>query len=150
MYKRQEYDGWQPGAHTGTFRGNTLAMAAGAATLRYVTANGLAERADRVGARMAARLTGLKDRLPVIGDVRGRGLMLGIELVNPTGTPDSCGSHPADPQLAVRVRAACLQRGLIVELGGRHDAVLRPPLTITDEQVEAVLDRLADAIEVSA
>ncbi|WP_280697715.1 diaminobutyrate--2-oxoglutarate transaminase family protein [Kitasatospora sp. GP82] len=149
---RAEYDGWLPGAHTGTFRGNTLAMAAGAATLRYVAANGLVERAALVGARMAARLRELGDRLPVIGDVRGRGLMLGVELVDPGGEPDACGAHPADPQLAVRVRAACLQRGLIVELGGRHDAVLRllPPLTITDEQAEAVLDRLADAIEAAA
>ncbi|MFB7667054.1 diaminobutyrate--2-oxoglutarate transaminase family protein [Kitasatospora sp. NPDC056138] len=146
---REEYDGWRPGAHTGTFRGNTLAMAAGAATLRFVAANGLAERAALVGARIADRLQGLKGRLPVIGDVRGRGLMLGVELVDPSGEPDACGAHRADPQLAVRVRAACLQRGLIVELGGRHDAVLRllPPLTITDEQAEAVLDRLADAIE---
>ncbi|MDH6575273.1 diaminobutyrate--2-oxoglutarate transaminase family protein [Kitasatospora sp. MAP5-34] len=149
---REEYDGWRPGAHAGTFRGNTLAMAAGAATLRYVAANGLAERAALLGTRIIDRLNGLKERLPVIGDVRGRGLMLGVELVDPSGEPDSCGAHPADPQLAVRVRAACLQRGLIVELGGRHDAVLRllPPLTITDEQVEAVLDRLADAIEASA
>ncbi|GAA2135059.1 aspartate aminotransferase family protein [Kitasatospora kazusensis] len=148
---REEYDGWQPGAHTGTFRGNTLAMAAGAATLRYVAANGLAERAALLGAGMTARLGALKDRLPAVGDVRGRGLMLGLELVDPAAGPDSCGAHPADPALAARVRAACLQRGLIVELGGRHDAVLRllPPLTITDEQVEAVLDRLADAIEAS-
>ncbi|WP_441249186.1 diaminobutyrate--2-oxoglutarate transaminase family protein [Kitasatospora sp. McL0602] len=149
---REEYDGWLPGAHTGTFRGNTLAMAAGVATLRYVGANGLVERAARVGARMSARLRALKDRLPVIGDVRGRGLMIGAELVDPSGPPDSCGAHPADPALARRVREACLQRGLIVELGGRHDAVLRllPPLTITDEQAEAVLDRLADAVEAAS
>ncbi|WP_051709545.1 diaminobutyrate--2-oxoglutarate transaminase [Streptomyces sp. NRRL S-350] len=145
---REDYDGWQPGAHTGTFRGNTLAMAAGAATLRYVAAHGLAERAGAVGDRMAARLRELAAELPVIGDVRGRGLMLGIELVDPSAPADTCGAHPADPALAVRVREACLERGLIVELGGRHDAVLRllPPLTITDEQVTAVLDRLAEAI----
>ncbi|MFI5529691.1 diaminobutyrate--2-oxoglutarate transaminase family protein [Kitasatospora sp. NPDC051853] len=149
---REDHDGWLPGAHTGTFRGNTLAMAAGAATLRYVAEHGLVERAALLGARMTARLDGLKGRLPVIGDVRGRGLMIGVELVDPAGEPDRCGSHPADPALAKRVREACLQRGLIVELGGRHDAVLRllPPLTITDEQVDAVLDRLADAIEASA
>ncbi|MDH6119995.1 diaminobutyrate-2-oxoglutarate transaminase [Kitasatospora sp. GAS204A] len=145
---REEYDSWRPGAHTGTFRGNTLAMAAGAATLRYVAAHGLAERAALVGRRLLAGLTALQERLPVIGDVRGRGLMLGVELVDPAGETDSCGAHPADPALAVRVRAACLARGLIVELGGRHDAVLRllPPLTITDEQADAVLERLAEAI----
>ncbi|MFG2692482.1 diaminobutyrate--2-oxoglutarate transaminase family protein [Kitasatospora sp. NPDC048407] len=146
---REEYDSWRPGAHTGTFRGNTLAMAAGAATLRYVAANGLVARAETVGARIAARLDGARDRLPVIGDVRGRGLMLGVELIDPAGEPDSCGARPADPGLAVRVREACLARGLIVELGGRHDAVLRllPPLTITDEQADAVLERLCEAIE---
>ncbi|MER5636858.1 diaminobutyrate--2-oxoglutarate transaminase [Kitasatospora sp. NPDC002227] len=149
---REDYDGWLPGAHTGTFRGNTLAMAAGAATLRYVAANGLAARAARLGERITARLREAQRRLPVIGDVRGRGLMLGVELVDPSAEPDSCGAHPADPRLAVRVREACLQRGLIVELGGRHDAVLRllPPLTITDEQTEAVLDRLLDAVESAA
>lgn len=145
---REDYDGWRPGAHTGTFRGNTLAMAAGAATLRHVAANGLAERAAAVGERMTARLHELAVELPVIGDVRGRGLMLGVELVDPAAEPDACGARPADPALAVRVREACLARGLIVELGGRHDAVLRllPPLTITDEQVAAVLERLAEAI----
>ncbi|MFD8996380.1 diaminobutyrate--2-oxoglutarate transaminase [Streptomyces abikoensis] len=149
---REDYDGWRPGAHTGTFRGNTLAMAAGAATLRHIAAEGLAERAALVGARMTARLESLRAALPVIGDVRGRGLMLGVELVDPAAEPDACGARPADPHLAARVRAACLSRGLIVELGGRHDAVLRllPPLTITDEQAEAVLDRLADAIEEAA
>lgn len=144
----EEYDGWLPGAHTGTFRGNTLAMAAGAATLRYVAREGLAERAAIVGARMTARLEGLRSRLPVIGDVRGRGLMIGVELVDPEGPVDSCGAHPYAPELAERVRSGCLDRGLIVELGGRFGATVRllPPLVITDEQAEAVLDRLTDAI----
>ncbi|GDY57172.1 hypothetical protein SVIO_077950 [Streptomyces violaceusniger] len=55
----------------------------------------------------------------------------------------------ADPALAVAVQQECLRRGLIVELGGRHSAVIRllPPLTITDEQAEAVLDRLTDALD---
>ncbi|MFJ9690998.1 diaminobutyrate--2-oxoglutarate transaminase [Kitasatospora sp. NPDC101183] len=145
---REDYDVWRPGAHTGTFRGNTLAMAAGAATLRHVAAHGLAGRAAVVGARMMDQLRSLAGELPVIGDVRGRGLMIGVELVDPAAEPDACGARPADPALAVRVREACLERGLIVELGGRHDAVLRllPPLTITDEQAQAVLDRLADAL----
>lgn len=144
----ERYDGWLPGAHTGTFRGNTLAMATGAATLRYVAREGLVERAATVGARMTARLEGLRPELPVIGDVRGRGLMIGIELVDPEGPLDSCGARPAAPEVAERVRAACLDRGLIVELGGRFGSTVRllPPLVITDEQTEAVLDRLTDAI----
>ncbi|UQA92018.1 diaminobutyrate--2-oxoglutarate transaminase [Streptomyces halobius] len=144
----EDYDGWLPGAHTGTFRGNTLAMATGTATLQHVAKEGLAERAATVGARMTARLEGLRTELPTIGDVRGRGLMIGVELVDPEGEPDACGARPFAPQLARQVRAACLDRGLIVELGGRHDSTVRllPPLVITDEQADAVLDRLADAI----
>ncbi|MFJ7422995.1 diaminobutyrate--2-oxoglutarate transaminase [Streptomyces uncialis] len=144
----QDYDGWLPGAHTGTFRGNTLAMAAGTATLEYVTEQGLAERAAVVGARMTERLNALRSSLPAIGDVRGRGLMIGVELVDPDAEPDACGARPVDPRTAVQVRTACLERGLIVELGGRFDSTVRllPPLIISDEQVEAVLDRLTDAI----
>jgi diaminobutyrate-2-oxoglutarate transaminase len=141
-------DRWQPGAHAGTFRGTTLAMAAGAATLRHVRENRLHERAAEVGDRFLARLCELADRHPCIGDVRGRGLMLGVEVVEPDSAPEASGARPACPGLAARVREECLARGLIVELGGRHDAVVRllPPLVITDREVEAVLDRLGEAL----
>nr|WP_093713682.1 diaminobutyrate--2-oxoglutarate transaminase [Actinacidiphila alni] len=145
---RDELDVWRPGAHAGTFRGNQLAMAAGTATLRYVRENALHERAEAVGARMLSRLRGLAAHHPCIGDVRGRGLMIGVELVDTEADPDDYGALPAAPQLAARVQQEALRRGLIVELGGRHGAVVRllPPLTITDEQAEAVLDRLAAAV----
>ncbi|TVL92689.1 diaminobutyrate--2-oxoglutarate transaminase family protein [Streptomyces sp. SAJ15] len=176
---RDDLDVWPPGAHAGTFRGNQLAMAAGAATLAFVRENALAERAATLGARILARLRELARRHPCVGDVRGRGLMLGLELVDPEGagapiepalapgsaatvpapapapapspavTPASAPAPAAAPSLAAAVRQECLGRGLIVELGGRHSSVVRllPPLTITDEQAEAILDRLADALE---
>jgi len=145
---RKELDGWAPGAHTGTFRGNQLAMATGAATLRHVAVEGLAERAGVVGERIMAELRLLRSAERCIGDVRGRGLMIGIEIVEPDGDPDSLGARAAAPALARAIQAACLDRGLIVELGGRHDAVIRllPPLIITDEQAQAVLERFADAV----
>ncbi|MBM9507184.1 diaminobutyrate--2-oxoglutarate transaminase [Actinacidiphila acididurans] len=146
---REELDVWQPGAHAGTFRGNQLAMAAGTATLRFVRENRLHERAATVGARMLSRLRGLAAHQPCVGDVRGRGLMIGVELVDTEADPDDYGALPADPRLAARVQQEALRRGLIVELGGRHASVVRllPPLTITDEQAEAVLDRLASALD---
>ncbi len=146
---REELDVWRPGAHAGTFRGNQLAMAAGAATLRYVLRNALHERAAEVGARMLGRLRALAAEHACVGDVRGRGLMIGVELVDPGAEPDDAGALPAAPRLAARVQQEALRRGLIVELGGRHSAVVRllPPLTITDEQADAVLDRLASAVE---
>lgn len=146
---RSELDTWQPGAHAGTFRGNQLAMAAGTATLAHVRENRLAERAADLGARMLADLRGLASHHPCIGDVRGRGLMIGVELVDPEAAPASPGGEaPPDPVLARAVQQECLRRGLIVELGGRHSTVVRllPPLTLTDEQATAVVDRLADAL----
>jgi diaminobutyrate-2-oxoglutarate transaminase len=144
----EHLDTWAPGAHTGTFRGTTLAMAAGAATLRHVLAEDLPARADQLGRRMRDGLRALQADHPGIGEVRGRGLMNGIELVEPGAVPDEVGARPAAPGLAVAVRAQCLQRGLIVELGGRHDSVLRllPPLVMTDAQLSDVLDRLGDAL----
>ncbi|MEV6395819.1 diaminobutyrate--2-oxoglutarate transaminase family protein [Streptomyces sp. NPDC051907] len=145
---RSELDAWQPGAHAGTFRGNQLAMAAGAATLAYVRENRLADRAATLGARMLGQLQGLAAADPRIGDVRGRGLMIGVELVDPDATaPDALVPPPA-PAFAAAVQQECLNRGLIVELGGRHSGVVRllPPLTLTDEQAVAVLDRFADAL----
>ncbi|MGW0365151.1 diaminobutyrate--2-oxoglutarate transaminase family protein [Streptomyces sp. NPDC002990] len=142
---RGELDVWAPGAHAGTFRGNQLAMAAGTATLAFVRENRLAERAAALGERMLTALRGLAAAHPCVGDVRGRGLMIGVELVDPD-------SGTCAPALAAAVRQECLDRGLIVELGGRHSAVVRllPPLTLTDEQAAAVLDRLADAIPAAA
>jgi diaminobutyrate-2-oxoglutarate transaminase len=142
---RGDLDVWTPGAHAGTFRGNQLAMAAGTATLAYVREHGLAARAAVLGERMLAVLRGLAAEHACIGDVRGRGLMIGLELVDPE-------TGDAAPALAAAVRQECLDRGLIVELGGRHSSVVRllPPLTLTDEQAEAVLDRLADALPAAA
>ncbi|MER5603149.1 diaminobutyrate--2-oxoglutarate transaminase family protein [Streptomyces sp. NPDC002265] len=161
---RDDLDVWEPGAHAGTFRGNQLAMAAGTATLRHVREHRLSERAATLGSRMLTRLGDLARDFPCIGDVRGRGLMIGVELVDAEAEADADGDEggdggasangprPADPELAAAVQRECLRRGLIVELGGRHSSVVRllPPLTITDDQASAVLDRLADAVASAA
>ncbi|MFE7762188.1 diaminobutyrate--2-oxoglutarate transaminase family protein [Streptomyces sp. NPDC057438] len=147
---RDDLDVRRPGAPTVSFRGNQLAMAAGTATLAHVRENGLAARAESLGTRMLTQLRGLTDHFACVGDVRGRGLMLGIEMVTAgaASSPDGTGPPPSAPGLATAVQRECLRRGLIVDLGGRQAGVVRllPPLTITDEQAEAVLDRLTDAI----
>lgn len=145
---RGEYDVWQEGAHTGTFRGHQLAMAAGTATLRYIAEHSLAERSRKLGEGLRADFVEAMAALPAIGDVRGRGLMIGLELVDQAAGPDALGARPAAPALARRVRAEALDRGLIVELGGRHGAVLRllPPLTMTELEAEQVRDVLLAAI----
>ena len=149
---REELDSWRPGAHAGTFRGNQMAMAAGSATLRFIREEGLPEHAAAVGERLAGHLRELQRRWPQIGDVRGRGLMLGVELVDPDGTPDRQGHPPADPELAARLQCQCLRRGLILELGGRRGAVVRflPPLIITAAEIDEVARIFAAAIGAAA
>jgi len=135
-----ELDRWQPGAHAGTFRGNQLAMAAGLATLQVIREDNLVANAASMGERLAAHLREIQKEFPLIGDVRGRGLMIGAEIIDPEGQPNALG-HPAQGgEIARAVRAECLRRGLILELGGRHGAVVRflPPLTVTVDQIDAV------------
>ncbi|CAI7976135.1 Diaminobutyrate--2-oxoglutarate aminotransferase [Frankia sp. Hr75.2] len=145
---RAELDTWAPGAHAGTFRGNQLAMAAGRATLELVRTQALAERAAAAGERLLTGLESIARGKPFIGDVRGRGLMLGLEVVSAEAAPDEIGARPADPRLAAAIRSECLARGLIIELGGRDDAVLRllPPLTVTDEEADLALEILAESV----
>lgn len=139
------------------FQGNQLAMAAGTATLRHIRQNGLDRRAAVLGARMLERLRRLAREHACVADVRGKGLMIGIEITDPEAAPqaDPEAAPQADPEAAPRaaalaetVRRECLRRGLIVGLSDRRPPVIRllPPLTLTDEQAEAVLDRLSDAV----
>lgn len=144
---RDSLDTWQPGAHAGTFRGNQLAMVAGAATLRFIRSEKLVDHAAAMGKRLMAHLLALKAEHACVGDVRGMGLMLGIEMVDPAG---SVGGKPAaaKPALAAGIQAACLRRGLILEVGGRHGATLRllPPLIISPQQIDQVAEILGDSV----
>lgn len=143
------FDVWSPGAHAGTFRGNQLAMAAGQATLDIMVKNRVLDNVVSVGAALEHRLIRLQRNLPCIGDIRGRGLMLGIEIVDTELPVDSLGSHPPHPRLSQALQRACFDNQLIVELGGRHGAVLRllPPLTLTHQEGDIVIERLKTALE---
>ncbi|WP_049902504.1 diaminobutyrate--2-oxoglutarate transaminase [Halococcus agarilyticus] len=146
LYDEEVLD-WESGAHVGTFRGNQLAMAAGRATIEHIVENDLAAHATAMGERFMEHFAAIDERFAAVGDVRGRGLMLGLELVDPTADPDSAGSHPTDPDLAARVRRETFDRGLIVELGGRASATVRllPPLIVTPEEVDEIASILTDA-----
>ncbi|MGE8360377.1 diaminobutyrate--2-oxoglutarate transaminase [Pseudomonas sp.] len=136
---RGELDQWEPGAHAGTFRGNQLAMAAGAATLRFIREQEVIRHVQQVGAKLQRTLGGLQSEFAWIGDVRGRGLMLGMEIIDPANS-DTLGQPLADGNRARRLQRACLERGLIVELGGRHGATVRflPALIISEAEIEHV------------
>ncbi|MFH8553809.1 aspartate aminotransferase family protein [Streptomyces celluloflavus] len=142
LYDRR-LDTWAPGAHSGTFRGNQLAFAAGVEAIRVIHRDDVLGNVAARGAQIADRLAVLT-RLPWVREVRGRGLMWGIELADP-GTGRPAGS------LAAAVQAHALRQGLIVELGGRDDGVVRmlPPLNVTAEVVDTACTILLAAVEES-
>ncbi|MEX5566401.1 diaminobutyrate--2-oxoglutarate transaminase family protein [Pseudomonas syringae] len=122
----EHLDTWGPGMHAGTFRGNQMAMVAGAATMRHIKEHDLAGNASRRGEQLHSGLEDIARQFPFIGDVRGRGLMLGVEIVKPAS-----GSRPGpgDGARARAIKLECFDNGMIIETGGRHSAVVRflPP-----------------------
>nr|WP_288452010.1 diaminobutyrate--2-oxoglutarate transaminase [uncultured Pseudomonas sp.] len=145
---KREFDAWQPGAHTGTFRGNQMAMASGMTTLQIIQRDQLAEQAHVRGDWLKARLNGLRERYPAIGQVRGRGLMLGLEIVDERQNPDAQGAHPMDAALSAAIQSECFKQGLLLERGGRHGSVIRllPPLIIDEAQCAEVVARFERAL----
>lgn len=137
----ERLDVWGPGAHTGTFRGNQLAFATGSALLDIFERDDILGNVHRRGAEVAARLDGLAARSARVSDVRGRGLMWGIQLTGPDPL------HPAG-EVAHAVQAEALRRGLILEVGGRDDSVVRllPPLNIRADVLGVALDILDSAL----
>jgi diaminobutyrate-2-oxoglutarate transaminase len=134
-------DVWRPGAHTGTFRGNQLAFAAGVEMLKVIRQEHVLENVTRIGQYIYDRLQVARGELPIIGDVRGLGLMLGVEIVDPrTGRGASA--------TASKLQALLLQRGVLMELGGREDCVLRflPPLNIDQVTADAAVDIIIKAM----
>ncbi|WP_237569653.1 aspartate aminotransferase family protein [Mycolicibacterium lacusdiani] len=121
-----------------------LAAAVALTVLTVVERDGLVDRTARLGRHLGTRLTALKERHEQVGDVRGRGLLQGIELVT-----DKVGKAPAE-DLGARVTAECLRRGLhmnIVQLPGMGGIFrIAPPLTIAEAELDAGLDILDDAI----
>jgi 4-aminobutyrate aminotransferase/(S)-3-amino-2-methylpropionate transaminase len=123
-----------------TFGGNPVSCAAALAAIEVIETEGLVERAQKLGDRMLERLTSLQHDTTGIGDVRGRGAMVAIELVNDDGTPDA--------DRAKRICASCHQQGVIVLTAGTSGNVVRllPPLVLEETLLDEGLDALATAV----
>lgn len=132
LIARAELMQWGPGSHGSTFGGNPVACAAAVATLDLVE-GGLARQAAHVGAYLLEQLRALQQRNPVVRDVRGRGLMVGVEL------PDHATAH--------RVEQECFHRGLVVLTAGESALRLAPPLVVTREQVDVALSILEAVLQ---
>jgi 4-aminobutyrate aminotransferase len=130
---------WPPGAHASTFGGNPVACAAALATLKLLKEKLIANAAD-VGAHLMAGLAALADKHPLIGDVRGRGLMIGVELVRDRETKE----RATDERDAVVV--AAFRRGLLVLGAGKNAIRFSPPLILTRAQADIAIRIFDEAL----
>ncbi len=126
---KEELNTWPPGKTIGTFRGNMIAFAAGHAALQFMRANQIPERAAKLGEKVLGELKKLEAESSIVGEARGIGLMMGLEIVRDKKTKQPAGD------LAKKVRTYLHQRGVMIEVGGHHGNVARllPPLVITEE-----------------
>ena len=139
---REELNTWPAGKTIGTFRGNLLAYAAGAAALTWMLDTGLPGYALVLGEKVLATLKALEKDSSIVGEARGKGLMFGVEFVKDKGTKE-----PA-PELARKVRTGCHQRGVMIELGGHYGNVARflPPLVITESLLHKGVEIFSDVV----
>ena len=136
---------WAPGTHTSTFLANALNLAAGRAALEVMARDRLWERSATLGATLLGRLRRDLADDPHVGDVRGLGLFVGIEVVE-----DRASGVP-DPERAARVRDACRAGGVIVGIGGAVESVVKlsPPLVIDEAELWPAIDVVVDALRSS-
>ena len=130
---------WPPGAHASTFGGNPVSCAAALATLKLLQEKLVANAAD-VGAHLMAKLKALAETHPLIGDVRGRGLMIGVELVRDRQTKE----RATDERNAVVT--AAFARGLLILGAGKNSIRFSPPLVLTREQADIAVKILDEAL----
>lgn len=133
---------WKPGAHASTFGGNPVCIAAALKTIELLE-GGLVQNAAEVGDYLKAGLEKLKQKYDCIGDVRGLGLMIGVEFVTDKTT------MKINPELRDRIEVACFERGLIILGAGTNTIRWSPPLILTKENVDVALEIFDDAISAS-
>ncbi|HEY5578611.1 MAG TPA: aminotransferase class III-fold pyridoxal phosphate-dependent enzyme, partial [Acidimicrobiia bacterium] len=128
-----------------TFGGNPLAMAGGLANLQFVLDHDLQTNAHKVGNHLRTRIDHLCDEVAVVGDVRGKGLMVGVELVR-------AGTKDPHPEAAAVVMEESRANGLLLGKGGLYGNVLRiaPPLTLTEEEADEGFEILSRAVSKAA
>jgi 4-aminobutyrate aminotransferase len=135
-------DSFKPGDHLSTFGGNPVSCAAGLANLNFMLREKIPEKALVKGEKVLGELRELQKKFPLIGDVRGSGLMIGIELVSDKE------KTPANVE-AGKIRAAMRQKGFLIGVGGTYGNVLRfqPPLVISSEELSAAVVALAECLK---
>jgi 4-aminobutyrate aminotransferase len=136
-------DSFQPGDHLSTFGGNPVCCAAALANIEFIQEEDLPKRATESGRYVMHRLEELKSKHKLIGDVRGKGLMIGLELVKNRESKDPASSETA------KVRALCRDKGVLIGSGGVLGNVLRiqPPLVISQSQLDIAIDAVDQSLK---
>jgi 4-aminobutyrate aminotransferase len=137
---RSELMTWPPGAHASTFGGNPVSIAASLATIELLEQE-LIENAARVGEHIMSRLSGWPKRFRHVGEVRGLGLMIGIELVQDQETKERA------PGLRDKLEFMAFERGVLVLGAGPNTIRLCPPLVLTRDQADFAVDTLEGCLE---
>ena len=137
---RAEIMDWKPGSHASTFGGNPVCVAASLATIELLERE-LIENADRIGAHVMERMRDWPRRFPVVGEVRGLGLMIGFELVYNQQTKERA------PELRDRIVSMAFERGLLILGCGPNSIRLCPPLVITQDQADWAIDTLEECLK---
>jgi 4-aminobutyrate aminotransferase len=140
LITRADIMDWVPGSHASTFGGNPVAIAAALATIDIIEREAM-QNAHDVGEHILARISDWPQRLPLVGDVRGRGLMIGIEFVVDKHTKASAGEQRD------HVVELAFERGILVLGCGSNTLRLSPPLIVTKQQADVALDILEDCIK---
>ncbi len=130
---------WKPGAHASTFGGNPVAVAASLATLELLEEE-LVDNAAQVGGAMKERMLTWPERFPIVGDVRGLGLMLGFEIVKDRE------SRERAPELRNEIVQRAFHHGILILGAGQNSVRLAPPLVLTHEQASFALDSIEDIL----
>jgi len=131
---------WVPGSHASTFGGNPISCSAALATLELLE-GGLIKNAERIGAYLLEKLTELQRRFPLIGDVRGKGLMIGLELVKDLETKEKAVEERS------QLIQACFKKGLLILGCGENVIRLCPPLIITQKETDIALTILEEVFK---
>jgi 4-aminobutyrate aminotransferase len=140
--KKEIMDSWKPGQHASTFGANPVAVEAALATLDVMQDEKLVENAKRLGDRMTKRLLEMKEKYEIIGDVRGFGLMVGVEIVKSKKTKQRGEKESHD------IIDRCFRSGLVAITSGKNVVRLIPPLNTPDDVLDEGLDIFEDAVAV--
>lgn len=137
----EEIMNWEPGSHANTFGGNLLACAAGLATLKFMRDKKLGKNAVRTGDHMRRRLEEMKEKYEIIGDVRGLGMMIGVEIVKDEKTKAYGINERSD------ILCKATEKGLLMLPAGTSTIRMCPPLVLTKSQADLGLDIFEDSIK---